>query len=167
MRRIFPVTIAVAIFLFLTAAIGDVVYMNDGRKLEGKIVSETKDAIRLKMSHGETTIKRNEIQKIEKEETKPKDEIARLKGDIEKLKAENTKLRQRVEYLTKLCKKAGIDPDSPQKKEPESVTVYVTKTGKKYHREGCKHLRQSGYPISLKEAKDRGYTPCSHCNPPE
>lgn len=43
-------------------------------------------------------------------------------------------------------------------------TVYVTKTGSKYHRAGCHYLK-SCIPISLKEAAQR-YSPCSVCNPP-
>ena len=43
--------------------------------------------------------------------------------------------------------------------------VYVTRTGKKYHREGCISLRRSKIPISLSEAKQR-YGPCGRCNPP-
>lgn len=43
--------------------------------------------------------------------------------------------------------------------------VYVTRTGKKYHREGCSSLRRSKIPISLSEAKQR-YGPCGRCNPP-
>lgn len=48
----------------------------------------------------------------------------------------------------------------------EKITVYITKTGTKYHRAGCRYLRRSSIPISLEEAKARGYTPCSVCNPP-
>jgi len=47
-----------------------------------------------------------------------------------------------------------------------SITVYITKTGKKYHRGSCSYLRRSKIPISLKEACARGYTPCSRCKPP-
>lgn len=43
--------------------------------------------------------------------------------------------------------------------------VYVTKSGTKYHVEGCPHLRKSAIPISLQEAVKR-YQPCSHCKPP-
>lgn len=46
------------------------------------------------------------------------------------------------------------------------ITVYVTKTGKKYHREGCQHLRKSARAITLKEALEKGYEPCSRCKPP-
>jgi len=54
----------------------------------------------------------------------------------------------------------------PQRKT-EEVTVYVTKTGKKYHRESCRSLSKSKIPISLKDAKAKGYTPCKVCKPPE
>jgi methylphosphotriester-DNA--protein-cysteine methyltransferase len=47
-----------------------------------------------------------------------------------------------------------------------SITVYITRTGKKYHRAGCTYLRRRKIPISLKEALARGYTPCSRCKPP-
>jgi len=47
-----------------------------------------------------------------------------------------------------------------------SITVYITKTGGKYHRSSCSYLRMSKIPISLKDACARGYTPCSRCNPP-
>lgn len=46
------------------------------------------------------------------------------------------------------------------------ITVYITKTGEKYHRLGCSYLSKSCIPISLTEAKKKGYTPCSKCKPP-
>jgi len=46
-----------------------------------------------------------------------------------------------------------------------SQTVYITKTGKKYHRDGCGSLSKSKIAISLSDAKRKGYTPCSLCNP--
>ncbi|SHO54020.1 peptidoglycan-binding domain-containing protein [Anaerocolumna xylanovorans] len=44
------------------------------------------------------------------------------------------------------------------------ATVYITRTGSKYHRAGCRYLRQSQIAISLSDAK-RNYEPCSVCNP--
>jgi hypothetical protein len=55
-------------------------------------------------------------------------------------------------------------PATPQEKE---IIVYITRTGKKYHRAGCRYLKKSKIPITLKEAKRRGYTPCKVCKPPE
>lgn len=50
-------------------------------------------------------------------------------------------------------------------KKAQAVTVYVTKTGKKYHRSSCSYLRKSKIPMDLEDAK-RGYGPCSRCGPP-
>lgn len=46
------------------------------------------------------------------------------------------------------------------------VIVYITKTGSKYHRAGCRYLARSCIPIPLSEAKKLGYMPCSVCRPP-
>jgi endonuclease YncB( thermonuclease family)/methylphosphotriester-DNA--protein-cysteine methyltransferase len=55
------------------------------------------------------------------------------------------------------------------KPEPEvqeqDITVYITDTGKKYHRDGCRYLKKSKHAISLKEARERGYEPCKVCKP--
>ena len=44
-------------------------------------------------------------------------------------------------------------------------TVYVTKTGTKYHRAGCTSLRSSSIPMLLAEAATK-YQPCKICKPP-
>ncbi|SEA33175.1 hypothetical protein SAMN02745687_02542 [Lachnospiraceae bacterium NK3A20] len=45
------------------------------------------------------------------------------------------------------------------------ATVYVTKTGSKYHVDGCSSLSRSKIPMSLSEAESRGYEPCKKCKP--
>lgn len=62
----------------------------------------------------------------------------------------------------------AVSPEINQKQEraPPELTVYITKTGKEYHRLGCRYLRKSSIPISLTTAKQRGYTPCKVCKPP-
>ena len=45
----------------------------------------------------------------------------------------------------------------------QSMTVYVTNTGEKYHRYGCQYLAKSCIAISLDDAKSSGYTACSRC----
>lgn len=47
-----------------------------------------------------------------------------------------------------------------------SQTVYVTKTGKKYHKENCTYLRSSSISVNLIQAINKGYGACSVCNPP-
>jgi competence protein ComEC len=46
--------------------------------------------------------------------------------------------------------------------------VYITKTGKKYHNRNCSYLKLSKNieKIKLREAKVRGFKPCSRCKPP-
>ena len=47
------------------------------------------------------------------------------------------------------------------------VTVYVDPSGNKYHEKGCLYLSNDAITISLKDATDSGYAPCTECNPPE
>lgn len=47
-----------------------------------------------------------------------------------------------------------------------NITVYLTKSGSKYHRSGCRSLRKSAIPVNLQDAIDRGYGPCGTCRPP-
>ncbi len=51
--------------------------------------------------------------------------------------------------------------------DPTQIEVHITKTGEKYHRAGCSSLSRSDIPISLEEARARGYTPCARCHPPQ
>jgi hypothetical protein len=50
--------------------------------------------------------------------------------------------------------------------DQKHVTVYVTNTGKRYHRAYCRYLRFSSRPIELRDATAAGYTPCHVCTPP-
>lgn len=70
-------------------------------------------------------------------------------------------------YLSEEKLKAPPRELKPLGREPQAEKiVYITKTGKKYHRWGCRYLRKSCIPISLSEAKRLGYTPCKVCKPP-
>lgn len=46
-----------------------------------------------------------------------------------------------------------------------SQTVYVTRTGEKYHASGCRYLSKSKIETTLADAKEKGYTACSVCKP--
>lgn len=48
----------------------------------------------------------------------------------------------------------------------QSITVYITRTGTKYHRDGCKYLKSSKIPIVLDELNTNKYEPCKVCKPP-
>jgi micrococcal nuclease len=57
---------------------------------------------------------------------------------------------------------AGTEPDSPA---PPETTVYVTRTGTKYHRSGCRALARGSTPMPLRRAVER-YLSCALCKPP-
>ncbi len=47
----------------------------------------------------------------------------------------------------------------------DNDTVYVTKTGEKFHRNGCRYLRKTKIALKKGEAVRMGYTPCKVCKP--
>jgi hypothetical protein len=52
----------------------------------------------------------------------------------------------------------------PSAGSPEDI-VHATRSGKHYHRAGCRYLAKSDIPMTRKEAEAKGLTPCSVCNP--
>jgi competence protein ComEC len=58
-------------------------------------------------------------------------------------------------------------PASSTQTASGSTIVYITATGKCYHRLGCRYLSKSCIPITLAKAKAEGYRPCSICKPPQ
>lgn len=53
---------------------------------------------------------------------------------------------------------------APSRRQVEE-TFYITRTGARYHRSSCHHLRRSAYPITRTDAEAQGYTPCRVCYP--
>ena len=49
----------------------------------------------------------------------------------------------------------------------QTTTVYITRTGEKYHRESCRFLRSSKFARTLEEAIDEHYEACKVCHPPK
>lgn len=58
-------------------------------------------------------------------------------------------------------------PAPRQQIQNKEQTVFISRTGRKYHRAGCSYLAYSRYPLSLKEAQQRGYGPCKAWHPPQ
>jgi micrococcal nuclease len=57
-------------------------------------------------------------------------------------------------------------PTPQPRAQTQETTVYVTRTGAKYHRDGCRYLSRSRIPMSLSDAK-QSYSACSICRPPQ
>ena len=79
---------------------------------------------------------------------------------------------------------AGDVPDAVKETESEAATasaalaagaeaerrgdanvVYVTSSGSRYHRKGCKHVKDGAIPLVKDDATAAGYEPCGTCNP--
>ena len=59
--------------------------------------------------------------------------------------------------------KPAAKPETGSKADVDGeITVYVTKSGSKYHRESC---QWGNISMSLSDARSR-YSPCARCNPP-
>ena len=56
-----------------------------------------------------------------------------------------------------------LSPENLSDDSDESI-VYVTKSGKKYHKAGCSYLSDSSIPITLEQALQEGKEPCSRCH---
>lgn len=82
---------------------------------------------------------------------------------------EKTTTQTTKQTTQKTSKVTATEPvtDTPPEttQDNESITVYVTSTGEKYHRAGCRHLIKSCIEMPLSEAKLK-YQPCSVCKPP-
>lgn len=58
------------------------------------------------------------------------------------------------------CEKNVVDNS-----EDASDVVYITNTGTKYHRNWCSYLSSSKKAITINDAINKGYSPCSRCSP--
>ena len=76
-------------------------------------------------------------------------DIAALKRSVESLERSvaslRTELERQSEILTQVSKTLTTPrpPPAAEPRQTTDVTVYVTRTGKKYHRAGCQYLRLS------------------------
>lgn len=58
------------------------------------------------------------------------------------------------------------EENSSDTTEEESAnTVYVTPSGKKYHKASCRYISSTSTALSLSEAKAKGYDACKVCKP--
>lgn len=69
--------------------------------------------------------------------------------------AEGQPQNTQADALREVLSGSGVDGEA---------TVYVTRTGRKFHQEGCRHLRSRSFAIPLAEAM-LDYSPCRTCKP--
>lgn len=96
-------------------------------------------------------------------------EIRTLKLQIAELQKQITSLNKRLDLLERTqSQRVTTERVERRAEESQSVdndtTVYVTRTGKKYHKSECRYLKSS-IPIKKSAAISQGYTQCSRCRP--
>lgn len=73
-----------------------------------------------------------------------------------------TKPSDEPDPLEKSQVEEQINNSNPQPVDPNSV--YITKSGKSYHKKGCSHLTNTQHPASREDIQDT-HSPCKSCKP--
>lgn len=85
------------------------------------------------------------------------------------LENEKQNLNNKISELQNTISAVSVSSQSTSSPTPtnstQGYTVYITDTGKKYHKSSCSYLNQSKTAININSAKSQGYTPCSRCKP--
>ena len=111
----------------------------------------------------------SQIQELNEQAAEKESEIADLQTQLNTAKASSVKNsssstsseKSSSSSSTAVSSSATVQESAPS----TSYTVYITKTGEKYHRDGCRYLKKSQIAIDKDDAVAQGYTPCSVCNP--
>ena len=70
-----------------------------------------------------------------------------------------------TEHATSIVGTFEAPVERRRSSEAKEQTVYLTRTGAKYHRGGCTSLRYTSIAASKSDAQSRGFGPCHRCNP--
>lgn len=104
---------------------------------------------------------------------KEKEEQERLAAEKAQKEAEEKAAQEAAEAQAKTEAEAQAQAEAQQQaqaatqaQQNNDPTVYITNTGGKYHRAGCRFLKQSQIEKHLSEVKGV-YGPCGVCNPPQ
>lgn len=179
--------------LFLNLIFGSAAYTYYGQLTELRDVEQRNETLIAEntglQQTNEDLQEENEDLQIQIDDLQPK--VDALNSQVQTLTTEKTNLQNQVSSLTDSNKSLQSQIDNLKKSgssssgssssggsssgsssgpltnasasTQQSRTVYITDTGSKYHRAGCRYLKKSQHAISLSEAKRLGYTACSVC----
>lgn len=105
---------------------------------------------------------KEEQKRLAEEKAKKEAEEKAAQEAAAKAKAEAEAAAQ-AQAQTEVQQQAQATSQAQQDNDP---IVYITNTGGKYHRAGCRFLKQSQIEKHLSEVKG-SYEPCGVCNPPQ
>ena len=105
----------------------------------------------------------------------PAQDAVSLEEQIAIITRKIDELSSKIDRLIEIIKlQLGISPTAEQEKTEEKAAstesqndqmVYITASGKKYHKLGCRYLMGNYRSITIEEAKRRGLEPCNFCYP--
>ncbi len=141
---------------------------------DNKITNNEKKIIELQQDEKKNEINQSiktledEKQKIEEEKKTLEGEKQNLTIQIEELKKTSSILKEKNnnKVSTSSSNNESATTTTPVKttaQNTNSAIVYVTNTGKKYHKSNCSYLKKSKIQMNLSEVQSQGYTPCSKC----
>lgn len=111
----------------------------------------------------------SEIVALEAQKNQLEQEKANLQAQNQELNVKIQELQSISDSNNTRTKSASTAPTTTVNSVPitdtNSEIVYITDTGKKYHKNGCSYLKKSKHEISKSSAQEQGYTACSRCNP--
>lgn len=82
-------------------------------------------------------------------------------GDIDTQDLHNNIENQNFETIENV---ENETPNSPLE-DFSSKIVFITPTGKKYHRESCRYVNRNSIEVPIEQAKELNLLPCNSCNP--
>ncbi len=105
----------------------------------------------------------------------PAQDAVSLEEQIAIITRKIDELSSKIDRLIEIIKtQLGISPNVEQEKTEEGAgstesqndqMVYITASGKKYHKLGCRYLMGNYSGVTVEEAKRKGLEPCNLCYP--
>ena len=127
--------------------------LNDEKQKQEQLLKDTTAKVELKQKEEAEKQRQAEIEKQKQEE-----------ASISQSSSNNSS-KKSTSNNSSNAKSSSYNSDNPHPSKPVGEMVYITATGKKYHRKnkcGNTNPARTSY-IPLSEAESMGYSPCSKC----
>ena len=128
--------------------------LNDEKQKQEQLLKDTTAKVELKQKEEAEKQRQAEIEKQKQEEA----------NSISQSSSNNSS-KKSTSNNSSNAKSNSYNSDNPHPSKPVGEMVYITATGKKYHRKnkcGNTNPARTSY-IPLSEAESMGYSPCSKC----
>lgn len=128
------------------------------------VTDESEDAAALEATAEAEQAAEDAAKKEAAKKAKAEKKVAEKKAKAKKAKAEKAKAAKKAKIAQEKAE-AKRKRAAAAKSQKNETTVYITRTGAKYHRGSCHHLRQSKIKTTKSEAVSSGYGACKNCRP--